>query len=99
MRKQIRKRIAYNLIHSSHRAKSLTESELKRQYPVSRGVDGWYFRVTRLGTENYIVEARDVAGRELMQKGTSQEHLLVELAAQAKEVLRQLDSANKKRAT
>lgn len=42
-----------------------------RQYPVSDKVEGWYFRVQEVSVGSFLVEGRDVYGRQVSRTGIS----------------------------
>ncbi|MFZ5841260.1 MAG: hypothetical protein ACOY3E_00040 [Pseudomonadota bacterium] len=51
------------------------ESEIKKSYPLSGLVDGWYFKLNEQSAGVYTVEGSDLWGRKVSHTGTNEKEL------------------------
>lgn len=58
--------------------KRASDEEMRRSYPISSRVPGWYFRTTEKSTGSYLVEGSDVWGRTVSRQGADPDQLLAE---------------------
>ena len=60
------------------RVEKLDEGALKRDYPIDRGIDGWFFKVEEKSSGYYIAKATDGWGRIISCEGSDPEELFCE---------------------
>jgi len=62
--------------------------QLRRDYPIRRSLDDWYFRMTETSAGAWRVEGVDPYGRKVGRDGTDPEALLEQCEADARSLPR-----------
>ena len=76
---------------SAHgKRKRLNETTVRRSFPISDRVPGWFFRIREVSPHVWRGEGTDLWGREIKQSGHDEETVLQRCAAVADEFDRQL---------
>ena len=68
----------------------LDEHRVRREYPITERVPGWFFRISEQSAGVYRVDGVDLWGRVVNDVGTDENRLLESCAAAATEINRQL---------
>ena len=64
----------------------MTRDELEVQYPLDADVHGWRFRIREVSAGCYLVEGRDLHGREVSRQTSDPEATLAECIAYAQQL-------------
>ena len=61
-------------------------AEVRAEYPLACGVDGWFFRAAETSNGAWLVEGTDLWGRRVSRRGADPDTLVQECAAEALQI-------------
>lgn len=64
----------------------MSEDEVKREYPISGLVAGWYFRQVEISNGGWEVSGTDLWGRQVSKQGSDPDILLQECVKFAQQI-------------
>ena len=66
----------------------LSEEAVRREYPFTASVPGWFFRLSEVSAGVYRAEGTDLWGRRVSRTGTDPDELLASCAVDAEDIER-----------
>lgn len=66
------------------RAVPKSEQDMKRRFPISDRVPGWFFRLEEVSAGAYLAEGADLCGRQASRTGADPEAVLEACMADAR---------------
>lgn len=69
----------------------LSKAEIRRQFPLSAQLDGWFFRVQEESVGHYHAEGTDLWGRTVSRHGSDPDEALSECVQDARSIVAQVE--------